>query len=163
MRFDKETLREYRSLADQYKLATGKTTYRLMDVIDWGFARNKLSSQAVDVRRIHEAILAEALRTDVTKDEFGNKVRLRHCVEMVSEGEGGDVKQLTLWGDLDAPDPFLVESLLQRRRRIEADVNQLRADLEHINGHRASRGLPPIQMSFDFTFPDEGESQAEAL
>lgn len=56
-----------------------------------------------------------------------------------------------------ARDEFLVQSLMQRRRRIGADVEALRADLDNINARRAGRGLRPIQMTFDFDAPPDAE------
>lgn len=148
----KDVANHYRLLADQYVQSSGCTEYELIDVVQWAMARGELELSPDDIAEIHRDRLGEALRTDVTKDAAGRKVRLRHCVQMILNGNERDPKQRCLWAHLDdARDEFLWESLNQRRSRIRADVEQLRADLDYINARRAARGLNPIQMSFDFT------------
>ncbi len=162
MRFPKKTLELYRSLADEFRLATGKETYRLGEVIAWALNRGQLTLDPEDVRRLHENILREAMRSDTIEDEQGRRVRVRHCVEVDTTDEDGKEVQETLWAHVDeAPTPFLIESLRQRRNRIVEDVRHLQADLDHINAILEGRGKRSIQMSFDFT-SETGDSTGAA-
>jgi hypothetical protein len=151
MRMSNRLAEHYRAVADRYRLATGATEYEVSEVVAWGQARGELDLPPEEVQVVLMERMSEALRSDAGTDKFGRKVRLRHCVEIMRNGGDRRLCQRTLWAHVDdARDEFLYESLVQRRRRIGADVNALRADLDYINARRAARGLRPIQMTFDF-------------
>jgi hypothetical protein len=102
----------------------------------------------------HRERFSEAQRLDQARWR-GRKVRRRHCIDTRTCDGTGHPIQRTLWATVDqATDDFLLESLRQRRARIHADVECLRADLDYINHLRATAGRPPIQMSFDFESDD---------
>ena len=160
MRYSKERLESYRNIIDRFCLATGQTQYEVSQVAAWAIDRGEVALSQDDLRHYHAEIFREASRTHTITDRHGNKVRVRHCVEVTVNGEQGFDKpvQKTLWAHADeAPTSFLIESLRQRRSRCAADIRQLKADLGHINEILQARGHRPIQMTFDFSSPDEAE------
>jgi hypothetical protein len=148
MRLSKTVADHFREVADRYAQVTGETTYVIADVVDWARDCGQLELCEEGIREALMHRMSEALRSHTARDALGRKIRLRHCVEYRGNGDG---TQRTLWAHIkDAPDSFLLESLWQRHKRVEADVESLRADLDNINARRVERGLRMIQMSFDF-------------
>jgi hypothetical protein len=75
-----------------------------------------------------------------------------HCVTAEVETAEGKTERRTFRVHADeAPDDFLLASLMERREGVKNDVDSLRADLAYINARRQAAGKDVIQMSFDFT------------
>lgn len=158
MRLSRSEAERLRNVADRYAREAGLTEIEVMEAVAWGVRQGELGLSEEEVHEVLVHRMSEALRCHNLKLPDGTRVRLRHCVEIMANGNGRALKQRTFWSHVDdARDEFLVESLRQRRGRIGADVTQLRADLEYINERREARGLRPIQMTFNFDDPDEGE------
>lgn len=163
MRMSRKAAEHYRELADRYSQETGETEYQLAHVVTWADQRDLLDHTSSEIRAFYIERFSEALRSHTCADRCGRRVRLRHCVEINDMAPGQPAQQRSLWAHVaDASDAFLLESLRQRRGRIGADVEALRADLDFINGLRADRGLPAINMTFNFDAPAEPDAAAGA-
>src|SRR5262249_5671476 len=123
MRLSKADAEHFRNVADRYVLATGVKEFEVGDVVDWGMALGDLTMHRKRIRDVFMSDMSEALRSHVAKDEAGNQIRLRHCVQTLLKGNGSREQQQTLWAHLDdARDEFMIQSFRQRRRRCVADV-----------------------------------------
>lgn len=151
----------YRAAVNRYLVATSRTQFELSDVVQWLRDRNELPMTDDDVAEFHRDKLGQALRSATTRDVGGRKVRLLHCVTTTVIGADGRPRQRTSWSHVDhASDAFLFASLHQRYRAIGEDVGQLRADVTYMNERLTARGLPLVQMCFDFSRDRDGEGEA---
>jgi len=158
MRFSKAEREDYLNVIDRYCLATGQRQYELREVYDWAAARNEFDMSSDAVRRVHLAGLRDACQSDTVKDEQGHKVRLRMCVETVSNGDTDEPVQRTLWSECtEADSPFLIEALHQQYNRVRADVESLKAQQRYLNSIFRSRGEREIQLVLDFSDRDGEE------
>lgn len=163
MRLSKAAAEYYRSLADRYAREKDVKEYELGEVIAWANEKDLLDLTPREITEVHCTLLSEALRSDMGKDSQGRRVRLRHCVESVRNGNGRTPQLRAVWAHVDhAKAGFLRRSLEQRRQRIVRDVEQLKADLEYINGRLARRNANQITMTFDFTASDNDGMAASA-
>ena len=97
------------------------------------------------------AAIASDLRVPQTmKDAQGRDVRLWHSLKVKTEdGINGRAIQHNIRAHVDDASPdFLIRSLWERLCHIGEDVESLKADVDHVNGRLAGRGLRPIQMTF---------------
>lgn len=152
MHLNNEATKLYRELVARYKRVHVIETVEVHDVVRWAIARGDLELPPAALVLLHAERMSEALRTETAQDEYGRKVRLHHCVETQTKSAEGRLLQRFLWAHIDdAADEHLMTSLQQRRGKVAADVQSLRADLDFINSRRRANHKPPIQMSFDFT------------
>lgn len=157
MRVSKQKLEHYRAVIDEYCRETGKTQYEHHEVADWAIAGDRVDFTADDVRQLHIAYFTEASRSHTITNPGGQKVRVRHCVELESNGDTEKPTNRTLWSHVDdASEHFLITALVQKRSRVDADIRSLKADLAFINERLSQRGRRLIQMSFNWDQPNEG-------
>lgn len=90
--------------------------------------------------------LSKAMREEYTVDPQGRTVRAKHAAMIKRDGE-----QLTfVWADIrTASRDHMMISLQQRRQKVFGECRQLKIDVDSYN-QNAGKGLPPIQMVFDF-------------
>ncbi len=160
MRLPRAEAEAWRLLDDQYVTATGNAEHDLAAVITWaddtGFPTPGLDPDAIRAAR-----LSAALQSDVSRDSQGRLVRNRYSKEVGVQNEEGEFVQRTLWANFhQASDLFREASLRQRRHRTAQDVNRLIADLDRTNDDRSARGIPLIQMTFNFDVPLEDDDYA---
>ncbi len=148
MRPNKSMMDHYRVLADQYMRKNGLQTVEVSEVVEWAMRKGKLSLSQDFLFKVHMACMSSSLREDTTKDMYGRKVRLRHCLTTTTQDDEWHPVQKTFWAHIDeAPDEFLLASLIQRKKAIAADLDSLKADLEFINLRREQAGKRAIQLN----------------
>lgn len=163
MRLKSSEAEHYRTVIDNYKLATGLAVIELREAIEWGMTQGHLACSLSDWAAYHLARASEAQREDFATDAQGRKVRLRHSVEVETmDPETGKPVQRHLWGDLNSPDDFLHEAIRQRLARVRADYRAVEADAEFIAAsHPAlSPRLTQMLLAFDPRAEEEGEASA---
>ncbi len=86
------------------------------------------------------------------RQRYGDSVGRRYRAPVEVQDDHGRSRKRELWLSIDrAPYEFLVTSISQRYDQIRRDVVHLQNDVESINEFHRPKGLPRIQMNFDFT------------
>jgi hypothetical protein len=130
-------------LADDYQLATGRTTYMTKEVAAWALDSGRWQPHRDSLLRQFADDLSKAMREQFITDPQGRRVRAKHAIRQ--EGEQG-----SLWADIRlATRDHMVVAFQQRRQQIVADCRQLNVDVDSYNENQ--NDLAPIQIVFDFT------------
>lgn len=138
----------------QYIEENGEEPSSIGDCYEWAKRKNLWRPRPLDVARIFNREMADALRDETRTDASGRKYRARHCVRQSTGGV-----QLSLWGDIDtAPRDFIEKSVQQRRKGLVDYGYQMKMDVDHFNEFRA--GEEPITLVLDVT---EDVAEREAM
>ncbi len=120
----------------------------------WAKRKGLWAPKPVDVAKIFNREMADALREETRVDSSGREYRARHCVRKSAGGV-----QLSLWGDIDKVSRgFFEESLQQRRKGLVDFGYQMKMDVDHFNEFRVPE--EPILLVLDIT---EDVAEREAL
>lgn len=150
MRLPRAEAAAWRELDDRYVHETGNVEHDLAAVILWADDEG-IDTPGIDPLDFRVTRLSVALQSDVARDARGRVIRNRYSKTVQVEEEGGRLVQRTLWAHFEAAsDEFRFASLHQRREQVAQDVERLRADVDRTNEHREARGVPRVQMAFNF-------------
>lgn len=137
-----------------YEKEHGVEPLSIGDCYEWANRKGLWGPKPVDVAKIFNRDMADALREETRVDTSGREYRARHCVRKNAGGV-----QLSLWGDIDKVSrSFFEESLQQRRKGLVDTGYQMKMDVDHFNEFRTPSR--PIQLVLDIT---EDVAEREAL
>lgn len=132
----------------------GEEPSTIGDCFLWAMREGLWAPKPVDVSKIFQREMADALREQTRTDASGREYRAIICVR---DKQGG--VQLSLWGDADtAPQNFVEKAVRQRRDGLVDDAYKLKMDVDHFNEFRKPEN--PIQLVLDLTMDVE---EREAL
>lgn len=137
----------------KYEELHGREPNTIQDCFDWAYRAGLWKPRPLDISKIFNKEMADALRQETRIDESGRKYRAKICIK---EKTGG--VQMTLWADADkASEKFVKTSVQQRRNSVIGDCHKLKQDVEHFNEFRNPD--KPINLILDFT-DDVAEHEA---
>lgn len=141
------------SLWVQYADENGEEPSSIADCFQWAMKKGLWHPKPVDVAKIFQREMADALRQKMRTDASGRTYRAMQCVR---ESKGG--VQLVLWGDIDTVSRDFMEKAVQHRRKgLVDDGYKLKQDVDHFNEYRSPE--EPIQLVLDVT-EDVAEREA---
>lgn len=136
-----------------YEQEHGEEPLSIGDCFDWAKRKGLWAPKPLDVAKIFNREMADALRDETRVDSTGREYRARHCVR---KNVGG--MQLSLWGDIDKVSrSFFEESVHQRRKGLVDTGYQMKKDVDHFNEYRSPEA--PISLVLDIT-DDVAEREA---
>lgn len=136
-----------------YEEEHGEEPLSIADCFEWATRKGLWAPKPMDVAKIFNREMADALREETRIDASGRTYRARHCVRKTAGGI-----QLSLWGDIDKVSrSFFEESLHQRRKGLVDLGYKMKMDVDHFNEYRADE--EPIQLVLDIT-DDVAEREA---
>lgn len=119
------------------------------DIASWAIQGGYWKPSRADQIKQCADQLSRALREEYITDPQGRKVRAKHVVKELRNGE-----LVGLWDDIrTAARPHMAIAFQQRRQQIVGDCRQLKTDVDSYNDNR-NEGAP-IQVVFDFTYDIE--------
>jgi hypothetical protein len=114
-------------------------------IAEWAVSEGKWQLPPAAVTQKCAEDIARAMREEYMTDPKGRRVRVKHPVTRMIDGE-----QYVLWDDIrTAPRSHMQMAFQQRRLAIVGDCRQLKTDVDSYNDARHDE--EPIQMVFDFT------------
>lgn len=132
----------------------GEEPSTIGDCFEWATRKGLWKPRPIEVGKIFNRDMADALREQMRTDASGRQYRAILCVR---EKHGGI--QLSLWGDADiAPQSFVEKAVRLRRDSLVDDAYKLKMDVDHFNEFRKPEH--PIQLVLDLT---EDVEEREAL
>lgn len=115
------------------------------ECFEWAKRKRLWAPKPLDVAKIFNREMADALRDETRIDSSGREYRARHCVRKSAGGV-----QLSLWGDIDKVSRgFFEESLQQRRKGLVDSGYKMKMDVDHFNEFRSPEA--PIALVLDIT------------
>jgi hypothetical protein len=128
-----------------YEEEHGEEPLSIGECFAWAQRKGLWSPKPLDVAKIFNREMADALRDETRVDGAGREYRSRHCVR---KNVGG--VQLSLWGDIDKVSrSFFEESVQQRRKGLVDTGYQMKMDVDHFNEYRSPEA--PISLVLDLT------------
>jgi hypothetical protein len=141
------------ALWKQYEDEHGAEPLSIGECFEWAKRKGLWHPKPLDVAKIFNREMADALREETRVDASGRKYRAKLCVR---ESSGG--VQMSLWGDIDKSSrDFVEKSVQQRRKGLVDDGYQLKMDVDHFNEFRSPE--QPLQLVLDIT-DDVAEREA---
>lgn len=136
-----------------YEAEHGEEPSTIGECFQWATKRGLWTPKPIDVAKIFQREMADALRNQMRTDASGREYRAKLCVR---DSKGG--VQLSLWGDADsASQGFVERSVRQRRDGLVDDAFKLKMCVDHFNEFRSPE--IPIQLVLDLTL-DVAEREA---
>jgi len=133
------------SLWEQYAAEHGEEPSSIGECFEWATRQGLWRPKPVDVAKVFQREMADALRQKMRTDASGRTYRAMQCVR---ESKGGI--QLSLWGDIDIVSrDFMEKAAQQRRKGLVDDGYKLKKDVDHFNEYRSPD--QPIQLVLDVT------------
>jgi hypothetical protein len=131
-----------------WKLQGGRWPVAVSEIASFAL-RKGLYNVESRVRLMCARDIAKAMREEYIKDGKGRPVRKLHSARIPQPDGKGEMKQRSLWDDIDtAPREFMEVAFKGRRMQIVGECRQLSNDVDYFNNRKLK--TEPIQLFFDF-------------
>lgn len=140
-------------LWEQYAAEHGEEPSSIADCFEWAIRNGLWRPKPLDVAKIFQREMGDALRQKMRNDASGRTYRAMQCVRQSAGGV-----QLSLWGDIDKVSrDFMEKAVQQRRKGLVDDGYKLKQDVDHFNEYRTPE--EPISLVLDIS-EDVAEREA---
>lgn len=131
-----------------------KEPVTINECFQWAKEKGLWHPKPLDVEKIFQKEMANALRKEMRTDPSGREYRAMQSVKTLRGGV-----QLNLWQDTDLASRNFMEKAVQQRRKGLVDTgHKIKRDVDHVNEYRFQDD--PIQLVLDIT---EDIEEREAL